>query len=35
MFLARFQWYRKWRGGGDFNKVINARERIKTLKGWQ
>lgn len=23
------------RDGGDFNKVINARERIKTLKGWQ
>ncbi len=23
------------RDGGDFNKVITARERIKTLKGWQ
>jgi len=23
------------RDGGDFNRVINARERIKTLKGWQ
>jgi hypothetical protein len=23
------------RGGADFNRVINARERIKTLKGWQ
>jgi len=22
------------RDGGDFNRVINARERIKTLKGW-
>ncbi len=23
------------RDGGDFNNVINARERIKTLKGWK
>jgi len=23
------------RDSGDFNRVINARERIKTLKGWQ
>jgi hypothetical protein len=23
------------RDGGDFNRVINARERIKSLKGWQ
>lgn len=22
------------RDGGDFNRVLNARERIKTLKGW-
>jgi hypothetical protein len=23
------------RDGADFNRVINARERIKMLKGWQ
>jgi hypothetical protein len=23
------------RDGADFNRVINARERIKTLKGWK